>query len=1443
MLALGEAAFGAGGSHSGVGDLGVTQSGNYDLRREDFTASRAMLALGEAAFGAGGSHGGVGDLGVTQSGDGGLLNQNFTASRAMLALGETRFGTGGSHGGVGDLGVRMLGGGAYSFGKNHLAVRAKGVATNGNGRAIGEGHAAYVGRAQVQGHASGDLIAVVDEVVISLKLHQLVAGLLDVLDVEIITDDTVLHLGNHHLALGVKLVGARGDGTAVGEGHSVDVGCAQRQAFVLGDLVPVIDEVEISVLVLYETVGILTDSVHIEIVVMGAGKQGGYTVGAAIVVDGLVGGKIPHKACLHVAVPIEQVGLSVDLVGLGGGDFGGRIPIVAGAVPVAGARGGSDPDTACEAAVFKEELHTAVGVLAAVQTRVGGLVEVVPLVVDRLPAAQQLAVDQIVGLITHELKPRAVKGHTAVRTDQLVALDGVDMTRSGEDGSPAHHRAAHGAGGSAGVARLKGGGSLVGHRHDGVLVEACAVCHASVDPILRARHGILGGVVEEQLGIHQNVSHTEGAEGIRFAVGGVGDLTLHQSNLHALRPDVALQDLSRGGLIRLGDPGANGNGGQDRLTRGGVLPRTGDDDGSDIVVSLDGVGSGEACGDGHALQLPDTAVVEIQRKLHLVDRLDVGGHEIHPVERTDEQAVGGGIAGDELNRGRIRVAVHADSTVDPGRIAVLVGNLELDRMGAVGKCHARDGDPAVRVDAGNLHTVDIGLRGFGIHAACVGEGGIIGHGDLENGGIPVNSLSLHGRGATRDRHRGSREDRRAVIRDCIGVVQGDLVDVEGEVPVQVGRVSAARGVVDGEIDVGDGVSRNRSGDVVPALVQGGEIVACETAVTELHRGVAGIARDVEPEAHGGRSRAVNGGEGHLQGMRSCTADLGIVTVDRKNMVSVLALTAASSHDVELAHGIAADGVDRPACQLPSFGVSRELVLKGVGELGAFAETNGRGSGDTAHLGGQGGGQRREILLPRGEVKAVDGANARSGQGKGHVRGLKGDGMALKGSVQAEIHTAAKGNRHVGGGEGESVGGDDMEGLFTNHLAVHGHLHRYGSLLAVGEEQALLGDAAEGAVGQPPDGICGDIGGGTAVIHAGGVELDRAAGGVVIGIGGNTGFLKLTRGGSGGDDEDTVGGGALNAVGGGAMERQLLTGALGQEGGGSAAVTVHGLHTTEGDHELRHLVAVEAPGEGLLTALVHDGDDGSVRLDAQHGAGSGRLGVIDDMLIFPVLDQEMEAGGDQLLFPARNGVVGLPHLGLGDMGRTGYTVLLVKIDHQAGIGTEEAVLAVSEILAVHDERAQRLADQLGMLRVVIDIIPMQGCIHGGDHVAVAVLLGVLGLLGHDLGAVIPRLDAFRHALVAGQNLGVRVIGIHLHHVAHLPLRAVLFSQNDLRLGDTGSQLPVSLGDHFEIVTPVLRILNGKCGQGNCADEHKYAQKRGGHLCQKCFFHNPAPFLHL
>ena len=1395
-----------------------------------------MLALGEAAFGTGGGHGGVGDIGVTQRRNHGLRCENFTAGRAMLALGKAAFGTGGGHGGVGDLGVNVR---SDAVRKDHFSLRIELIPSNRNRLAVGEGLSCHLSGIQVHGGIPGDFVPVGDEVKIAVILHQLVAGLHHVVDVQVIANHAVLRFRDHHFPFGIKLIGSGGNGSAVGEGHARYPGGAQVHGGVDGELIAVGDIIEVA-LVLNKLIGPNGLTVPVEEAAVRSGVQNGHAVTPAIVVERAVSAGKFGNARLHISVPIEKIGLTVDFIGSGGGKRGGGVTVVAGAVPVAGARGGGDPDAACEAAVFKEELHAVVGVLAAVQPRVGSLIKVIPLIVDRLPAAQQLAVDQIVGLITHELKPRAVKGLTAVRTDQLVALDGVDMTRSGEDGSPAHHRAALGAGGSARVTRLKGGGSLVGHRHDGVLVEALAVCHASVDPRLRAHHGILGGVVEEQLGIHRNIGHPEGAEGIRLAVGGVGDLTLYQRQFNALRPEVALQDLSSGGLVRFGDPGADGDRGQDRPTRSGILPRAGDDDGSDVVVSLDGVGSGEACGKSHALQFPNTAVVEIQRKLHLVDGLDVGGHEIQPVERTDQKAVGVGIAGDELNRGRVGAALYLNRTVGPCHVAVLVGDAELDRVDTVGQGHARDGDLAVFVGAGDLHAVNIGVGGASVKAGGVGEGGIVGHGDRENRGVTVDGLTPHGLGVARDRHRGSRKDGGAVIRDSVGVVEGDVVYVEGILTIEVEAVRGGGISVNGEVDGGNGASRDGGGDIVPALLQRGELTACEAAVTEFQGYAASIVGNVDPEAYGGSARGVNGGEGHLQSMLPRGADLGEIAVDRQNKVAVLALAAASVHHAKLTHGIAADSVQRPACQLPSFGVPHKLVLKGVGELGALAETDGRGSGDTAHLSGQGGGQSGQILLSRGEVEAIDGANARSRQGKGHVRGAEGHGMTLKGSVQSEIYAAAKGNCHIGGCKGEGIGGDDMDGLFTHRLAVHGHFYSHAPLLAVRYEQARIAETAKGTVGQFPEGIGGNIRGGPAVIHACGAELNRAAGGIVIGIRGNTGFLKLSCRGCGGDDENAVGGGALRAVRGRAVQLQLLAGALGQEGGGSAAVAVEGPDTAEGDHELRHLIAVEAAGEGLLAALVHDDDDGAVCLDAHEGTGSGRLGIIDGVYIFAVLHQGIELNGDQLLLPARNAVVEPAHLGLGHVGRAGNAVLLIEVDDKTGGGPPQGALAVGVFHAVHNQSAQGLTDQLGVFFVILLVVPVQRNVRSGDHVAVAVLLGILDLLGHDLNLVLFVFQTLRHFIGAGHDLGVGVMGIHLHYVAYLAVGAVLLGQNDLGFSNTGSQLPVPFGDQLEVVTLVLCVLDSECCHRGYAYEHERTQEQRDQLGRECFFHGLSPF---
>ena len=577
-----------------------------------------------------------------------------------------------------------------------------------------------------------------------------------------------------------------------------------------------------------------------------------------------------------------------------------------------------------------------------------------------------------------------------------------------------------------------------------------------------------------------------------------------------------------------------------------------------------------------------------------------------------------------------------------------------------------------------------------------------------------------------------------------------------------------------------------------------------SAASEFQAGVAGIKGNVDPDTKSRCARAINGGHIHGDSVGTGTRDLGEVTDNSQRVVALLDLSRAAFDQMDTALGV----TDRRGYG-PTVGDPKllGLVLEGTEQVGSSSE----GDGD---LGGQpvgGGGQDRAIgsgiLRARRKVRAVDAADEGIRQGEGHLTVLQDDAVALIGGVQRDLVFFPVGNCQRIRQEGQGVGSYDIDGILANGLAVHEKLHGNGAFLTARHEYAV-GYSTHGGIRQLPDRVGGNIRGHTIQIHALGVEADGTAGGIVIGVCRNVSLDKLTLSGRGRNDQNTVRGGTLHAVGGRAVHLQLLAGTLGQEGGGSAAVAVDRLYATQGDHEFRHLVTVETAGEGLLAALVHNDDDGSVCFDTQNGAGSSRFGIIDDVLVDAVFDQEMEAGGNKLFFPSCNGIIGLAHLGLGNMGRTGLAVLFVKVDHKTSVGPEIAVLAVSVVLTVHDQRAERLADQLGMLLIVIGIVPMQCRIHGRDHVAVAVLLGVLGLLGHDLSGIILVIQPLFHLMVTGHDFGVGVIGIHLYHMAYLTLRAVLLGQNDFGFGNARSQIPIALGDHFQIVAIFLGVLNGK-----------------------------------
>ena len=277
----------------------------------------------------------------------------------------------------------------------------------------------------------------------------------------------------------------------------------------------------------------------------------------------------------------------------------------------------------------------------------------------------------------------------------------------------------------------------------------------------------------------------------------------------------------------------------------------------------------------------------------------------------------------------------------------------------------------------------------------------------------------------------------------------------------------------------------------------------------------------------------------------------------------------------------------------------------------------------------------------------------------------------------------------------------------------------------------------------------------------------------------------------------MGGGTLSAIGGSAVQLQLLAGTLGQERGRTAAVTVDRIDTAQAQHKLSHLIVGKTSGEGSLTAVIHDDDNAAVSLDTHKRTGStvGCI-VVHAILILAVLDQEAKVSRDNLLLPAGDGILSGADLGLGHIGGTGNAILLVKIDDKTGLSAGGLTLAVGKQLAIQNHVAQRLADQLRMLVVVSGVIPAQRNIHGSDHIAVAIGLGIGSLLGHDLHTIVVGFG--NHALKAGNHLGVRIVDVDLHDVCHLAVGAGVVVQDDLGFGDTGRQNIVGLVDDIVVV---------------------------------------------
>ena len=1152
--------------------------------------------------------------------------------------------------------------------------------------------------------------------------------------------------------------------------------------------------------------------------------------------------------CVHIVVGTEVVGLTVDL------SPGAHVET--GAEAVAATLFIDHPGTRIhETRLLVEGIgHTVYGVVA-----LGGLVialEVEITVSIGLPAASQLAVHEVEGIAVHVDNAGTGNGLVTVSTNDGGDVDHVVVTVSRQGDTPIHDGCADVAPSSAGVASLGTSGLLILHSMGSMNVGGALL--VAVGNIHVGGVGVDFGIDLELL-VGESVQRV-GVIAVHIRDNTLVDVNLQVVGPELVGLPEGLGGVAGDLHICVEGYDADRQLGQDSLTGLIVDTRTADGNGSGVVLFVDGVLSGKALSQHHVIQLPMVNTVQIDYGIHLLNGLDIGSDHIHPEHRAAQQTVQSRIGRHHVNGGGIHTRLDLNETDLHGLVAHHVADLELHAVVSVGHSQIGNLDLTVFIGALDLNAVHVSLSRLGVDPGVIVQGSLFarsGHaldalshvgGYVQNvggGGHDLALLHLQS-GAACLVEVDLIEHGSLAVHDGVGIVNGKAIQIVGHGAVD-GAVIHPQGVIDGLVeDDGDeeiasgagGISgihvpliaqqdlllpAEIHGQVMPAglvhvvvdvlgghhvdLGQGvvGTVTVGIVTVEALHPALNVILGDPEPEAESTGvlnddllRRNTQADVGVLLGMDGrggksvCLQTQGVVTVVH---LAVLAGCQGQIVD-EIAVGLVEislhDGdplIEAVLEVLQHHRILAQLEKDGGLDLGIERQSSGHRTRNVGRSGG---------LIHGHEVQTVEMTQSVIGDIEDDIVSAEGDLLeaVLNGRLDGDTGALAVRNGDYGLNESQLGGNRDLEGMLTDDIPAVKHLRRYGAQGTVGYEHTVLDDAHT-VIGQSPGHVGRDLGLITDGIGANSVELNRGTGRIVVIIGAQGRTGKLTVSGSRRNNQNGVGGGTLAAVGQRAVDLEILTGALGHELGGAAAVAVCRDHATQLNHVVSHFVLIEAGRVGGLTAVADHDHKGTVALDAHEGAGlkaggvvlASRIHVLTNTVAVGILDQEGKVHRNNLLFPTGDGILGGADGDTGHIVGSGLAVPLVSVDDDAAASAVGLTAAVDEHLAVQDHIAQRLSDQVRVRGVVCVVVPAQRAVGGGYDVTVAISLGISGVGRHRLDTVVT--GSGNHLLVTGDDLSIGIVQINLQNVGHLTKGADFVVQDNLGFLNTGSQLPISL----------------------------------------------------
>ena len=258
---------------------------------------------------------------------------------------------------------------------------------------------------QIQRYVFCQLVSVVDKIIITVILNKLISVLTDSVDIEVISDNSVKH---DHFSVRVKIIISGLYWCAVGISMAFNKLFTQIKSDTLCQLISVVDEIIITV-ILNKLIFVLTNSVDIEVIIIHPRQKFGNTVVSAIIIQYFTynavinTGKEVCNACLHIALSVKEICLSVNFIRFCRIFIWRSISIISRSVPVTQTTTVSCPSTTYYATIIKRKFYRVLSILFSFQAGKSGFIKTIPFIIYHLPSANQLTVYCIIVFTTDRL--------------------------------------------------------------------------------------------------------------------------------------------------------------------------------------------------------------------------------------------------------------------------------------------------------------------------------------------------------------------------------------------------------------------------------------------------------------------------------------------------------------------------------------------------------------------------------------------------------------------------------------------------------------------------------------------------------------------------------------------------------------------------------------------------------------------------------------------------------------------------------------------------------------------------------------------------------------------------------------------------------------------------------------------------------------------------------